>query len=322
MLARLPNGCTEQLLGWDLVPANPSMLHRHLSWHVPANRRVFASLGHGTQGNLLRPSHSEQHNAGAHAPCNYRGFAVAPQSAVEVEVPWHYPFDPDRNVTDRPLWPGPQPHRWGKVNYKVILNDSIRITKDYSSTAKYYSGTTPYYKVLDLQQLLRLARKVTLELHQVLRLPRKVTLDLHQVLRLPRKVTLDLHQVLRLPRKVTLELHQVLRLPHRMTRRLDPRHIWNVISNARSNKCHPPNSPNTAPATQNDHQTSGRNLRKTAETSFPMRGRSENDPRPFRPWSENEPVSPQPAAQTRLLFTLRTSIFYWKIQRFPLRLCF
>ena len=134
-------------------------------------------------------------------------------------------------------------------------------------------------------QVLRLARKVTLELHQVLRLPRKVTLDLHQVLHLPRKVTLDLHQVLRLPRKVTLDLHQVLRLPHRMTRRLDPRHIWNVISNARSNKCHPPNSPNTAPATQNDHPTSGRNLRKTAETSFPMRGRSETVPTMIREWT-------------------------------------
>ena len=125
--------------------------------------------------------------------------------------------------------------------------------------------------------------------HQVLRLPRKVTLELHQVLRLPCKVTLDLHQVLRLPRKVTLDLHQLLRLPHRMTRRLDPRHIWNVISNARSNKCHPPNSPHTAPATQNGHPTSGRNLRKTAETSFPMRGRSETVPRPFRSGSETVP---------------------------------
>ena len=139
-------------------------------------------------------------------------------------------------------------------------------------------------------QILRLPRKVTLELHQVLRLPRKVTLELHQVLRLPRKLTLELHQVLRLPRKVTLELHQVLRLPHRMTRRLDPRHIWNAISNARRNKCHPPNSPNTAPATQNDHPTSGRNLRKTAETSFPMRGRSETVPRPF-PSVRNPPLN-------------------------------
>ena len=144
----------------------------------------------------------------------------------------------------------------------------------------------------------------------------------HQVLRLPRKVTLELHQVLRLPRKLTLDLHQVLRLPHRMTRRLDPRHIWNVISNARRNKCHPPNSPNTALATQNDHPTSGRNLRKTAETSFPMRGRSETVPRPFRDRSETVSVSPQPATQPRLLFALRTNGLYWKIQHFALRLSF
>ena len=180
----------------------------------------------------------------------------------------------------------------------------------------------PRKVTLQLHQVLRLPRKVTLELHQVLRLPRKVTLELHQVLRLPRKVTLELHQVLRLPRKVTLDLHQVLRLPHRMTRRLDPRHIWNVISNARSNKCHPPNSPHTAPATQNDHPTSGRNLRKTAETSFPMRGRSEHDPITFRDRSETVSVSPQPATQQRLLFALRTNGLYWKIQHFALRLSF
>ena len=180
----------------------------------------------------------------------------------------------------------------------------------------------PRKVTLELHQVLRLPRKVTLELHQVLRLPRKVTLELHQVLRLPRKVTLDLHQLLRLPRKVTLDLHQLLRLPHRMTRRLDPRHIWNVISNARSNKCHPPNSPHTAPATQNDHPTSGRNLRKTAETSFPMRGRSDQDPITFRDRSETVSVSPQPATQQRLLFALRTSVLYWKIQHFALRLSF
>ena len=131
-----------------------------------------------------------------------------------------------------------------------------------------------------------------------------------------------LHQVLHLPRRVTLDLHQVLRLPHRMTRMLDPRHIWNVISNARSNKCHPPNSPNTAPATQNDHPTSGRNLLKTAETSFPMRGRSETVPRMIRDRSDHEPISPQPAAQQRLPFALRTSMLYWKIQHFALRLSF
>ena len=141
----------------------------------------------------------------------------------------------------------------------------------------------------NIHQVLRLPQKVTLDLHQILPLPRKVTLELHQILPLPRKVTLDLHQVLHLPRKVTLDLHQVLRIPQKVTRIVHPRDIWNLIYNARSNQCHPPNSPNTAPATQIDHLTSGRNLRKTGETSFPTRGRSENDPRMIWEWSENDP---------------------------------
>ena len=180
----------------------------------------------------------------------------------------------------------------------------------------------PRKVTLELHQILRLPRKVTLELHQVLHLPRKVTLDLHQVLHLPRKVTLELHQVLRLPRKVTLELHQMLRLSRRKTHMLNPHHISNLIYNARSNRCHPPTSPNAAPATQNDHLTCGRNLRKTGETSFPMRGRSENDPTMIRAWSEHETDSPQPASQVRLLFELPRSIFYCKIQRFAPNLTF
>ena len=51
---------------------------------------------------------------------------------------------------------------------------------------------------------------------------------------------------------VTIQPHQILRLPHRMTRMLDRRHMWNVIYNKQSNRCHHPTSPNTAPATQND----------------------------------------------------------------------
>ena len=116
----------------------------------------------------------------------------------------------------------------------------------------------------------------------------------------------------------TLQPHQILRLPRKMNLMIDPHHIWNVIYNARSNSQHPPTSPNTAPATQNDHPTSDRNLLKTAETSFPMRDRSEHDPSMIRPWKRK----PQPAAPQRLLFTLARSRFYWKLQRFPLRLSF
>ena len=170
----------------------------------------------------------------------------------------------------------------------------------------------------NIHQVLRLPQKVTLDLHRILLLPRKVTLDLHRILPRPRKVTLDLHQVLHLPRKVTFELHQVLHLPRKVTRIVHPRDIWNFIYNARSKQCLPPNSPNTAPATQNDHLTCGRNLRKTGETSFPMRGRSEHDPTMIRPWKRK----PQPASQVRLFFELPRSIFYCKIQRFEPNLTF
>ena len=37
-----------------------------------------------------------------------------------------------------------------------------------------------------------------------------------------------------------------------MTRLLNHHHIWNLISNAQSNRCHHQNSPNTAPVTQKD----------------------------------------------------------------------
>ena len=53
------------------------------------------------------------------------------------------------------------------------------------------------------------------------------------------------------------------------------------------------------------------------------------DPRMIREWSEQHPSNiragnrpPQPASQQRWLFALSTSIFYWKIQHFALRLSF
>ena len=52
--------------------------------------------------------------------------------------------------------------------------------------------------------------------------------------------------------KVNLEPHQILRLPRKMNLMIDPRLIWNVISNAQSKQSQPPTSANTAPATQNE----------------------------------------------------------------------
>ena len=86
---------------------------------------------------------------------------------------------------------------------------------------------------------------------------------------------------------VIVQTHQILRLPRKMNLMIDPCHTWNAIYNARSNKCHCPNLPNTAPATQNDSPKFRKNFSKTAETSFPMRGRSENDPSRIREWNRH-----------------------------------
>ena len=121
------------------------------------------------------------------------------------------------------------------------------------------------------------------------------------------------HRILPLPRQMTLELHQILRLPRKMTVMTDPRHIWNAIYNARNNRSHPPTSPNTAPATQNDSPTFQRNFSKTAETSFPMRGRSENDPSMIRATSEQETVRRNPPRNrgdfSRSHFLLKNTTF-------------
>ena len=51
---------------------------------------------------------------------------------------------------------------------------------------------------------------------------------------------------------ITIQLHQILHLPRKRNLMIDPRHIWNVIYNERSNRNDNPTSPNTAPATQNE----------------------------------------------------------------------
>ena len=62
------------------------------------------------------------------------------------------------------------------------------------------------------------------------------------------------HDVLHLPRKVTRQPHQILRLPRKINVTRDLRHIWNIISNARSKQSHPPTSPNSAPATKSNSE--------------------------------------------------------------------
>ena len=93
---------------------------------------------------------------------------------------------------------------------------------------------------------------------------------------------------------IALQPHQILRLPRKMTLMIDLRHIWNVIYNARSNRHHPPTSPNIAPATQKCTPKSKRNSPRTVEASIPMRGRFDHDPNMMRTWSEHELVISHP----------------------------
>ena len=137
---------------------------------------------------------------------------------------------------------------------------------------------------------------------------------------------------------VIVQTHQILRLPRKMNLMIDPCHTWNAIYNARNNRWHPPTSPNTAPATQNDcHNWSSSHVKryfqcaeqpvsswniseycachakwlsniskKFLENSWnvisnagPIRAGSELDPRMIREWSELDP-SWKPSSATRL----------------------
>ena len=128
------------------------------------------------------------------------------------------------------------------------------------------------------------------------------------------------HQMLRLPRKVTLQLHQMLRLPRKMHLMIDPRHIWNVIYNARSKQSHPLTSPNTAPATKS---ASSRFQRKLRELLPPIERRFDDNPTMIRAWSEHDPRIKSSSRTRRfgdLTRPILETILYGKIQHFALRL--
>ena len=80
------------------------------------------------------------------------------------------------------------------------------------------------------------------------------------------------------PYKGLILLQRFIGRSGKMALMIDLRHIWNVIYNERSNRHHPPTSPNTAPATRKCTPKSKRNSPRTVEASIPMRGRFEHDP--------------------------------------------
>ena len=174
-----------------------------------------------------------------------------------------------------------------------------------------------------------LPRKVTLELHQVLRLPRKVTLELHQILRLPRKVTLaPSANTAPATKSNTWASPSTAPATQNDSTCLILVTIWNVhlqcarapaVSLTNLTKycpCHAKwlaclilvayetsftmrgapavtrqTSPNTAPATHNDHphiwQKHAQNSCNVMYSARPIRAWSEHDRRMIRAWSEN-----------------------------------
>ena len=87
---------------------------------------------------------------------------------------------------------------------------------------------------------------------------------------------------------VIVQTHQRLRLPRKTNLMIDPCHTWNAIYNARNNRWHPPTSPNTASATQNDSaKISAKFLQNVIYNARPIRDHSENDPSRIRAWNRH-----------------------------------
>ena len=116
--------------------------------------------------------------------------------------------------------------------------------------------------------------------------------------------------------KGALQPHQILHLPRKMNVINDLRHIWNVISNARSQSSHPPTSPNTAPATKSWRS---RFARKLPEVLPPIERRFDHNPRIIRRYPRIKSSS-----RTRrfgdLTRPILETILYCKIHHFALRL--
>ena len=216
------------------------------------------------------------------------------------------------------------------LQYYPVLQSTTQVllctTPVLLCTTKYYSSITLYYKVLHDWSTSHMKRHLQCAERQAspCNLTKYCACHAKGMSWLIR-ITYETLFRMRGATGISLQPHQILGLPRKRNVMIDPHHIWNVIYNARSDRHHLATSPNTAPATQNCTPKSERNLRKTAEAPFPMRDRSEH----IRPWSDHDPTTirpwkckTEPAASPRLLFALARSRFYWKLQRFPLRLSF
>ena len=85
-------------------------------------------------------------------------------------------------------------------------------------------------------------------------------------------------------------------VPGKMNLMIDPRHIWDVIYNARSKRCHPPTSPNTAATKFWVQDVSGKSLNCFRQYK--------DDSTMIRPWNRHL----APAASETLLDALSPKI--------------
>ena len=191
------------------------------------------------------------------------------------------------------------------LQYYSVLQSTTPVplctTKYYASTTLYYASTTTYYSGTTLKRHLQCAAQQESASNFTNYCACHAKWMSSMIC-----VTYETSFPMRGASQVTLQTHQILRLPRKMNVINDLRHIWNRISNAWSKWSHPPTSPNTAPATQNEcHQWSASHMKPhfqcveqvkspsnltkycachakwmssmicvTYETSFPMRGAS------------------------------------------------
>ena len=177
-------------------------------------------------------------------------------------------------------------HDWSASHMKRHLQCAEQ-QKAASNFSKYFACHAKWISWLiriayETSFTMRGATGITLQLQQILRLPRKMNLmiDPHHIWNVIYnarsncachakwmswliRIAYETSFTLRGATSINLQPHQILRLPRKMNLMIDPHHIWNVIYNARSNRHHPPTSPNTAPATQNEsHDSSASHMKR------------------------------------------------------------
>ena len=151
------------------------------------------------------------------------------------------------------------------LQYYSVLQSTTPVlpctTKYYSSTTLYYKVLLQYYSVLQSTTPVLLCTtqyyNVLLQYYSVLQSTTPVllcTAKYYSSTTLYYKVLLQYYSVVHSATTYysSITLYYKAAFIWTVIYMIDVRRIWNVMYNARSNRSHPPTSPNTAPATQND----------------------------------------------------------------------